>query len=80
MATRSRTLEFVQLRTTFLARQQQRNLNTSEKEGLMSNQETGAVVVELSVLPPKWQVNIHLYSCFADVFPSRVDTVEEVSV
>ncbi|TPX64843.1 hypothetical protein SpCBS45565_g05611 [Spizellomyces sp. 'palustris'] len=61
MATRSRTLLFLQYRNSFArtgARRPTRPLgvDTSERAGLIANEvdQSTEVVVELSVLPPKW--------------------------
>ncbi|KAI9008240.1 t-SNARE [Gaertneriomyces semiglobifer] len=62
MATRSRTLLFLQYRNSYSRTASRRptrplGVDTSERAGLIANevdQNAGEVVVELSVLPPKW--------------------------
>ncbi|KAJ3415018.1 hypothetical protein HDV05_005663 [Chytridiales sp. JEL 0842] len=57
MATRSRTVLFVQYRSSFsrATRNVNRpNVDTSESAGLIANEIHDDVAVEMSVLPPKW--------------------------
>ena len=55
MATRSRTLLFIQYRNTYSRNTRQRFHDTSENASLIPNEnKSSEVLVEMSVLPPKW--------------------------
>lgn len=87
MATRSRTLLFLQYRNSYARTQGSAphfSAGLSETEGLIESSDN---VIEMSVLPPKWWIfetwsietnSLFLFIIFFFFLPRRVDIVDEV--